>query len=103
MEKHIRIKFLDAPDERERVKQIVDSIIERFDSESLGFSASNELFYNVTTIQDFENWCTIYDIDELSKLENVKSMKDFLSQYPGIESYPNVCSLLRVLINELRN
>ena len=41
MEKHLRIKFLDDPDERERVKQIVDSNIERFDSESLGFFTSN--------------------------------------------------------------
>ena len=103
MEKHIRIKFLDEPDERERVKQRVDAIIGRFNSDALGFSSKNDSFPGFTTIQEFEDCCIIYDIDELSKLENVKIMKDFLTQYPGIESYPNVCSLLRVMNNELTN
>ena len=103
MEKHIRIKFLDEPDKLERVKQIIDGIIGRFDSESLGFFTKNDLFSDETTIQYLEDKCIIYDLDELSKLENVRSMKDFLSQYPGIQSYPNICSLLRIMKNDLRN
>ena len=98
MENPIKIKFLDDPDERERVTQIIQAIIGRFNSDALGFlHAPNDLFPNDTPIQDLENWCIIYDINELSELEVVKSLEDFLSKYPGIDSYPNVCALLRTI------
>ena len=42
-----KIKFLGEPDERERMTQIVNAIIERFNSESLGFSAvADSPFFN---------------------------------------------------------
>ena len=34
---HIRIKFMNEPDEKERMKQRIQAIIERFDSDALGF------------------------------------------------------------------
>ena len=98
MENYLRIKFLDDPNEKERITQTIQAIIGRFDSDALGFfSASDDLFPNETPIQRFEDICIIYDIEELSKLEDVIKLKDFLTQYKGIESYPNVCSLLKLI------
>ena len=98
MENHLKIKFLNEPEERERVTQIVQAIIGRFDSNALGFfTSSNDIFPNDTPIQRLEDLCIMYDIDELSELENVKLLKDFLSEYPGVASYPNICSLLKLI------
>ena len=93
-----KMKFLGEPDERERVTQIVNAIIERFNSESLGFSAVvSDTFFNDTPIQQFEDLCVLYDLSELAELESVKSLGGYLSQRSDIESYPNVQSLLALI------
>ena len=98
MERHIRIKFLDEPEEKERVSQKVQAIIERFDSESLMINnISNDLYFNDTPLQQLEDMCIIYDLNELKELKEMELLKDFLSKYPGVDSYPNVCSLLKLM------
>ena len=95
---HIRIKFMNEPDEKERMKQRIQAIIERFDSDALGFfSEPNDIFPKQKTIEQFEDICTMYDLEELSKLEEVKLLKGVLSKYKNNDSYPNVCSLLNIL------
>lgn len=48
----LKIKFLGDPDERKRVIQIVQAIVERFNSESLGFliSSVSLLFIDTSSI-----------------------------------------------------
>ena len=95
---HKRIKFMDEPDEKERMKQRIQAIIGRFDSDELGFLTDpNDIFPKQTTIEQFEDICTIYDLEELSKLEEVKLLGGVLSKYKNNDSYPNVCSLLNIL------
>lgn len=98
MENHLKIKFLHESDEKERVTQTVQAIIGRFDSDALGFfTSSNDLFFNDRPIQRFEDLCIMYDLDELSELENVKLLGNFLSDYHGVDSYPNICCLLELI------
>ena len=98
MKNPLKIKFLHDPNKRERAIQTIQAIIERFNSERLGFfSVSKNLFSNESPIQQFENICIIYDIEELSKLDNVRKLKDFLIEYKGVDSYPNVSSLLKLI------
>ena len=80
MKYYSRIKFFNESDEKERLKQTIQPIIGRFDSDALGFvSSSDYLFPNDIPIQRFEDICIIYDIEELSKLEEVIKLKDFLT------------------------
>ena len=97
-----KIAFLSDKNEQERVSQIVQAIIEGFDSESLGFSTiGSSVFFDDTPIQQFEDLCSIYDTDELATLETVKSLRSFLSQLSEINSYPNTQSLLKILESSL--
>ena len=98
METPSKIKFLDNPDERERVIQIIQAIIERFNSELLGFSISSvSPFVSDTPLQRFEDLCIVYDIAQLATLDIVKSLKGYLSQQSEISSYPNVQCLLNLI------
>ena len=55
------------------------------------------IFPKDTPIQLLEDICIIYDNEELSKLKEIIKLKDFLTQIKGIESYPNIISLLKLI------
>lgn len=94
-----KMKFLYNSDEKERVTQIVQRIVERFNSELLGFSnAGSRMFFNDTPIQQFEDLCTMYDIEDLITLENIQSLKSVIEErMVNIESYPNIKFLFAIL------
>lgn len=95
-----KIKFLDDQTEKERVSQIIDEIIERLNSDSLGIFTNKDddgMFVVDTPIQELNDLCIMYDVNELSTLENIKSLKEFLSQYPDIGLYPDIKPLLELI------
>lgn len=93
----LKINFLDEPMEKERVTQIVCSILERFNSESLGFvNTESDDFFNDTPIQQFEGLCTIYDISELATLECIRSSLHLLRS-KATRAFPNTLILLNSL------
>ena len=92
------IEFLDDPDETKRVESIVIKIIEQFDSEALGFKSSREgVLLCDTPIQRLENLCTVYKVEELAKLEIIKSLKDIMQKKADKRLYPHVWSLSQIL------
>ena len=93
-----KIKFLNDPDEKERMRQTVQEIIESFNSDLLGFveTEKHTFFFKGSPMKELEDLCILYDIDELTQLDEIKKLKDFL-QKNVTDAYPNVKLLIDTL------